>query len=100
MNSLTHLLEMLEAVNIQYTNEHLCTLSGLSVFASKTLVDDGYQPFEKTRIHELGDTVPNTGSLYSVEGRDDLLRTRRDLFLHGPFLELRERDSKEAGSKL
>ena len=91
---------MFESINIQYTNEHLCSACGLTAFARQTLVQDGDDPFEKTSVDELGDRVSDDGRLRTIQRRYDLLVPRGDLFLDRAFLEIGQGYAKEPRGQL
>ena len=79
---------MFETVDIQNTNEHLRLVCPFAVFASQTLVDNGYKPFEKTGVNKLGHGIPDASCLRSIQRRDDLLVPSCDLFLDRPPFEV------------
>jgi hypothetical protein len=96
----THLLEMLKPVDIQDTDESLSPARSFASLPSKTFIDNIDQPFEQTRIDELGHRVSNHGCLCGAQGSGDLFRTSRDLFFDRPLLEIGQGNTKETSGEL
>lgn len=93
---MSYLLEMLESVNIQNTDEHFRPTRSIPVLSCQTVVNDGYQPLKQTSIDEFRNAVTDNGGLSGVERRDDFLISCDDLLLHRPLLEVGEIDTQEA----
>ena len=96
----TNLFEMLETVDIQNADKHLRPVCRFAIFAGQTLVDDGYEPFEKTGVDEFGYGIPDASRLCDIQRGDDLLVPSGDLLLDRPLFEVCQGNSQEASSHL
>lgn len=91
---------MLEPIDIQHANEHLCPTCSLTSFPRQTFIHNRDQPFKQTRINKLCDTVPHCSCLHRIQRGDNLFGARRNLLLDCPLFEVRQGYTKKAGGEL
>jgi len=79
---------VLEAVDIQDTNERFSHQGPKPLFPREAVIDNRDEPVKHARVYELGDTVAYASGLSGIERHYDAFGSCRDLLLSHPSPEI------------